>query len=744
MGTQIMNAPRGVRSAERPPLVRFNPPPSALRVPLLFFSLVCFLVFPAAAAQEKITYEEQVLPVLRNHCLKCHNPDKNSGDLDLSSFNGVLKGAGSGQVTVPGDADSSKLHKVITHAEEPAMPPNSPRIPENEIDLIRGWIDGGLLEKSGSKSLAASRPKVDLAMGKVSKGKPEGPPPMPEDWLLEPVARSDRSTALIAITTSPWAPLLAVGASKQLLLYHSETFELLGVMPFTNGQPVSLNFSRNSRLLLAAGGRGGHSGRVQLFNLTSGDEVISVGDEYDAVLAADISSDQARIALGGPGRQVKVYSTRDGELLHAMKKHTDWITALEYSPDSVLLATGDRNGGVYIWEAESGQEFYQLNGHRGAITAVSWRPDSDAVVTASEDGTMKLWEMHEGKQVRSWTAHNGGVLSAGFTHDGRIVSCGRDNQITIWDAGGNRQRSFEFAGDLPVRARFSHDGAKVFATSWSGKIGAWHAADGGFLGELSPNPPALAGRIELARKELELQLAKNAAASNALCAAEAAQARQALASVDTVLRTWQAAQVNASVHRARAALETRRRENEAAQLRAQELEAKAATMADELQKHEKALALARLRVEGFQNVLKFDQGWHDEVREELARAEQELAAIEATLPAGAGEGEGSGSASSSIVEEQQKLSQAREVVATRTALLSERAAEVAVTREKLAQAEANASALAVQHPAVDQRARSAAAAAARQRAEADKLAEKAASEEAAFNQLLAEYRKLKP
>src|SRR5690242_9295496 len=79
----------------------------------------------SASAADKITYEEHVLPIFRNACLKCHNPNDNKGDLDLSTFSGLLKGGGSGSAANSGDPDGSKLVKAITHEEEPFMPPKS-------------------------------------------------------------------------------------------------------------------------------------------------------------------------------------------------------------------------------------------------------------------------------------------------------------------------------------------------------------------------------------------------------------------------------------------------------------------------------------------------------------------------------------------------------------------------------------------------------------------------------------------
>ena len=86
-----------------------------------------------------------------------------------------------------------------------------------------------------------------------------------------------------------------------------------------------------------------------VWNVATGERVFEVGDELDAVLAAEISADQTMIALGGPQKVARVYATADGSLLFELRKHTDWIYSLEFSPDGVLLASGDRAGNLLVW-----------------------------------------------------------------------------------------------------------------------------------------------------------------------------------------------------------------------------------------------------------------------------------------------------------------------------------------------------------------------------------------------------------
>ena len=127
----------------------------------------------------KITYEEHVLPILRDNCIGCHNPDKSRSGLVVSTYAGIMAGGSSGEVIKPGDPDASRLLLLVSHKQEPFMPPKSAMIPAQNVETIRQWILGGALENSGSKAKIANKPKFEIALSSINKGKPEGPQPLP-------------------------------------------------------------------------------------------------------------------------------------------------------------------------------------------------------------------------------------------------------------------------------------------------------------------------------------------------------------------------------------------------------------------------------------------------------------------------------------------------------------------------------------------------------------------------------------
>ncbi len=474
-----------------------------------------------AKASAKLTYDDHLLPLLREKCVSCHNPDKKSGSLQLHTYARLMAGSSGSAVVRPGDPDSSALYLVTSHKETPYMPPESPMLPKENIELIRQWILDGALENKGSKAVVAA-PKVNIGLTSAARGKPEGPPPMPPKTLRQdPIVRTAKTTTVTALASSPWAPLVAVGGQKQVLLYNSDTLDLLGVLPFPEGVPHVLKFSRNGSMLLAGGGRGGHSGRVAVWSVLTGERIITVGEETDCVLAADISPDQTQIALGGPSKMLRVYSTKDGKLVYEVKKHTDWITALEFSPDGVLLATGDRSSGLYVWEAFTGREYFSLRGHKSAITEISWRPDGNVVASCSEDGTVHLFEMENGNPIKTWGAHGGGVQSVRFARDGRLVTGGRDKLVKVWDGNGALQKTFAAQPDVVVRTIFSYEDARVIAADWDGRLPVYLVADTKQAGELSANPPGVAERLEAALQDL---VAKQAAKDQLTAVAVVSQA----------------------------------------------------------------------------------------------------------------------------------------------------------------------------------------------------------------------------
>ena len=446
-----------------------------------FLLLLPALINTASAADPLITYDEHIKPIFREHCLKCHGDDEQKADLNLASFTAVLKGGSGDKAVVPGRASQSLLFTAIT-AEDDAerMPPKKAAIPAPQIELIRQWIQGGLRESSASKSLVAER---DTSFTPTTGIKLDGPPPMPESLPPFTPPALKRPLPVIAMAASPRAPLIAVAGHEYVRLLDATTQQPLGALAFPEGQPNVIRFSLDGRVLMVAGGKPVQSGSVVLFDIKTGKRLATIGDETDAVLAADLSPDQQLVALGGSGKVVKIYGAADGKLRHKLTKHTDWITALAFSPDGKKLASSDRAGGIHLWDPTGGGILLSLSEHKASVRALAWRSDSKMLASGGEDGLLIWWDAKDGwPAITKANAHPparpqgaygripNGVLSLAFGPGGQLLTAGRDSQVRLWNSRGDAERAFSFENALPIQTSITFDGKGLFAGGADGVV----------------------------------------------------------------------------------------------------------------------------------------------------------------------------------------------------------------------------------------------------------------------------------
>ena len=103
---------------------------------------------PVCAASNQVSFKEDVLPIFRGRCIDCHQPGGRGlaqSGLDLSTYEGVMKGTKYGRMVVPGDPDVSNLMRLLDWkaAPELRMPHGKKKLSICDRDAIRNWIRQG-------------------------------------------------------------------------------------------------------------------------------------------------------------------------------------------------------------------------------------------------------------------------------------------------------------------------------------------------------------------------------------------------------------------------------------------------------------------------------------------------------------------------------------------------------------------------------------------------------------------------
>ncbi len=108
------------------------------------------------------SFQKEIAPLLKEHCLKCHGGEKTKGDFDLTTREDMLRGGKEGVAVIPFNAKESSMMKLIRHEEDPAMPDKKPKLPDEVIATISAWIDNGA--PYSEALIAGKTPKKDKSL----------------------------------------------------------------------------------------------------------------------------------------------------------------------------------------------------------------------------------------------------------------------------------------------------------------------------------------------------------------------------------------------------------------------------------------------------------------------------------------------------------------------------------------------------------------------------------------------------
>ena len=153
--------------------------------------------FSKVSQQDQMTRAELdklnmgVRAIFAHNCYKCHSSEKQKGDLALDTEEAILRGGETGEVIVMGNSNQSDLIRRISlpRSHDDAMPPKGKLLTEDEIDLIRLWVDLGA---HWSDERLKIFPEAELALTKPALPPVSGTYSHPIDrWINQYFAQQD-------------------------------------------------------------------------------------------------------------------------------------------------------------------------------------------------------------------------------------------------------------------------------------------------------------------------------------------------------------------------------------------------------------------------------------------------------------------------------------------------------------------------------------------------------------------------
>jgi hypothetical protein len=103
-------------------------------------------VHQACAQQSQVSFAEDIAPIFKGWCVSCHQPGGqgyNASGLDLTSYDGVMKGTKFGPMVIPGQPDQSNLTVLVEGRAKITMPFGHKALPGCLRSSISTWIFQG-------------------------------------------------------------------------------------------------------------------------------------------------------------------------------------------------------------------------------------------------------------------------------------------------------------------------------------------------------------------------------------------------------------------------------------------------------------------------------------------------------------------------------------------------------------------------------------------------------------------------
>ena len=113
---------------------------------------------PPAAPSQSVTFARDIEPIFTKSCWNCHSADAQLADLDLSTREAALRGGEHGAAIVPGNAEQSRLYRMIAGLDPITMPMDGSTLEPAEIAAIKSWIESGAEWGAAAPAAAGAKP----------------------------------------------------------------------------------------------------------------------------------------------------------------------------------------------------------------------------------------------------------------------------------------------------------------------------------------------------------------------------------------------------------------------------------------------------------------------------------------------------------------------------------------------------------------------------------------------------------
>jgi hypothetical protein len=443
--------------------------------------LLVLAIFSAArAGAAEVSFQHEVWPIFKRHCIGCHSEQKKKGGLRLDDVAALLKGGKTGPLFVSGKPDDSLLIDEVT-GDDPEMPQNDAPLSRSKVKLLMDWIAQGA--------------KID------------GPPKSEVPAVTIPEFYS-RAPAVASVTISADGKLVAAACRSEVTIFPVDEETAPRRIPTDFDLINHVEFSPDGRRLAVAGGSPQQFGGIIFFHPADGTRESARRIGTDTLFKGNFAPDGQTIAVGGPTGAIHLIPVDEKAPVKSIELHSDWVTAVAYTGDGKELVSGSRDKTTKLSSVENLSLLRSVDESTEMINAVA--ADSQEAISGGNARTLLGFDFKQamvgvqvtgagngaqpvnnrGQYLRTFETQPEAIMALATSGDRKLLAvAGRSAQVRIYETA-NRQRKTALANvPAPVLSvALNHDGSRLALGSKNGIVQVWDVTTGRLIKSLTPVP----------------------------------------------------------------------------------------------------------------------------------------------------------------------------------------------------------------------------------------------------------------
>ena len=255
--------------------------------------------------------------------------------------------------------------------------------------------------------------------------------------LLTSTSAQAADPPITAVTFSPNGKQIVAGSQGGIVVRTWSDLKIVRKLKTKLEQVHDLKFSADGKHLLAAGGKPGDVGQVEIYEWGTVTPKSSIEREGDLIYGVCWTPDSKGFATAGLDRTVAVYRLGKSKPVTVIKGHSRGVKAVAILNDGKSLISGGIDNSLRVWSLPSGKPIRALNNHTRPIHDIAVRPKHEGlpmVATVSNDRTVRLWQPTIGRMVRFVRFKRAKPLAVRWTPNGLelVVVCS-DGSVRVID-----------------------------------------------------------------------------------------------------------------------------------------------------------------------------------------------------------------------------------------------------------------------------------------------------------------------